>query len=718
MKLLRSAAARVTLAITALTVLVTHPLLWQAARVLPGDLGDPVLNTFLLGWGASRMRYAFSGVWSAPFYFPLEDTLALSEHLLGISVFTAPVVWLTGNPVLAQNLAFLGSYVLAGVGMYLLAGSLWGRKDAAFLAALAFAFAPHRLMHVPHLQVLMSGWMPISLWGLHRYFGTGSRRSLAVFAGAFAVLALSNGYFLYFFSIPVALVVICELARAAAGDGARRARMPWRTMAELAVAAAAILAALAPAALAYTRVRQAFGFRRAVHEMAAYSAAWSDYLRIPSGLWVWSGILDVGAGERMLFPGLTIVALAVIAAATARRRAWPAAAARPAQWGWHVGIYSAILVLAVWLSAGPSVPGPYGLLLRFLPGFDGLRVPARLIVVVALALCVLGSAGAAWILSRLGPRTGLCAAVVLGAAIVLEGYGGRMYTVPFRHDQRVRARLNEWIRSGPPGGVLELPIVGPAFEPFTLAYQYNTLLHGHPIVNGYSGYGYGLQDFLGGPGSPLADPDALPGLLDGLRAIGVRYIVLHQPLYLRSAGVGMVGPEGSRRTDRRRGGHAGEAVQRQRRLAPRRSAATPPGRRVGAGARGGPGVDGDGFRHAGQAALCLRRRHRHEMAVGGAPGRRGVDEGGVRGRTRRRPAGDPDQPLWRGRLPQGPGGGVRGWRRDTGHALLGLVPAEPARRIGDREGGCAGRAGPAVEPEPGPVGAPDGPLGAVAMGGP
>jgi hypothetical protein len=352
-----------------------------------------------------------------------------------------------------------------------------------------------------------------------------------VFAGAFAVLALSNGYFLYFFSIPVAIVVIGELARAAAGDGSRRARMPWRTMAELAVAAAAILAALAPAALAYTRVRQAFGFRRAVHEMAAYSAVWSDYLRIPSGLWVWSGILDVGAGERMLFPGLTIVALTVIAAATARRRAWNPAAERPAQWGWHVGIYAAILVLAVWLSAGPSIPGPYGLLLRFLPGFDGLRVPARLIVVVALALCVLGSAGAAWILSRLGPRTGLCAAAVLGAAIVLEGYGGRMYTVPFRHDQLVRARLNEWIRSGPPGGVLELPIVGPAFEPFTLAYQYNTLLHGHPIVNGYSGYGYGLQDFLGGPGSPLADPDALPGLLEGLRAIGVRYIVLHQPLY-------------------------------------------------------------------------------------------------------------------------------------------------------------------------------------------
>ena len=530
--LFRRETVRVALAIAAITALVTHPLIWRAWRVLPGDLGDPVLNAFLLGWGASRMPFAFSGVWSAPFYFPLADTLALSEHMLGITVFVAPVVWLTGNPVFAQNLAFLGSYVLAGTGMYVLARTLWGRKDAAFLAALAFAFAPHRVMHVPHLQVLMSGWMPLSLWGLHRYVATGSRRALAVFAGAFAALAMSNGYFLYFFSVPVALIVACELARAAAGGAAAgRIRLSWRTLAELAVAAAAILAAIAPAALAYIRVRRAFGFHRAVHEMAAFSATWTDYTRIPDGLWAWSGLLDVGAGERMLFPGVTVVALAAVAVVAARRLPQPGAAPRPEGWGWHVGLYAAILTLAVWLSAGPAVPGPYGLLLAVLPGFNGLRVPARFIVVVALALSVLGSAGAAWLLSRLRPRTASCAAIALGAAIVLEGYGGRLHTVPFRHDQRVRAQLNEWIRRGPPGGVLELPIVGPALEPFTLAYQFNTLRHGHPIVNGYSGYGYGLQDFLGGPGSPLTEPDALPGLLDGLRGLGVRFVVVHRPLY-------------------------------------------------------------------------------------------------------------------------------------------------------------------------------------------
>jgi hypothetical protein len=541
---LRHELTRVTLALSAITAAFTFPLILRLTDALPGDLGDPLLNTFILAWGASRMPFGFSGVWTAPFFFPLTDTLAFSEHLLGITVFAAPITWVTGNPVLTYNLAFLGSYVLAGVGMYLLARALWGRRDAAFLAALAFAFAPHRLMHVPHLQVLFSGWMPVGLWGLHRYFQTGSRRALGVFAGAYALLALSNGYFLYFFAVPVAVVAAGGLIRAAiVARGPLRIRVPWRDLASLAAAAAAVGAAIAPAAAAYLRVRQTYGFRRSVGEIAAFSASWSDYVRIPKGLWAWSRVLTVGEGERMLFPGVTIVVLAAMALAGCRRGIQAHPALPPAGRQWNAGLYLVILALAVWLSFGPAVRGPYVAMLAVLPGFDGLRVPARFVAVASLALAVLGAGGAAWWLSCLRPRAARAAAIVLGAAITIEGYGGPMYLDSFRHDQPARGRLNAWIRSGPPGGVLELPAAGPKFEPFTLVYQYSALRHRHPIVNGYSGYGYALQDFLGGPGSPVNEPDALPGLIEGLRAIGVRYLVLNQPTYAERPGLGWPYPK-------------------------------------------------------------------------------------------------------------------------------------------------------------------------------
>jgi hypothetical protein len=251
----------------------------------------------------------------------------------------------------------------------------------------------------------------------------------------------------------------------------------------------------------------------------------------------------VGEGERMLFPGLVIVVLAALSVVGVRRGAGPRATPRPSLWAWHLTLYGAILVLACWMSFGPRVPGPYRVLLPLVPGLDGLRVPARFIVVAALALSVLGSAGAAWLFSRQRPRAALATALALGAAIMVEGYGGPISLEPFRHDQPVRHQLNAWIRSGPPGGVLELPAAGPEFEPFTMVSQYNALRHRHPVVNGYSGYGYALQDFLGGPGSPVNEPDALPGLLQGLRGIGVRVLVLNQPVYAGRPELGWPDPK-------------------------------------------------------------------------------------------------------------------------------------------------------------------------------
>jgi hypothetical protein len=58
-------------------------------------------------------------------------------------------------------------------------------------------------------------------------------------------------------------------------------------------------------------------------------------------------------------------------------------------------------------------------------------------------------------------------------------------------------------------------------------YQLEAVRHGHPIVNGYSGWKSQLQEWLGGGASPLRDPGQLPDAIRGLRAIGVRYVLLH-----------------------------------------------------------------------------------------------------------------------------------------------------------------------------------------------
>ena len=520
--------ALVVVAFSCLTAIATFPLVLHLGRALPGDLGDPLFTSWVLGWDADHLRHGLSGVWDAPILFPSRHTLAFSEHLLGVAIFVAPVIWLTGNPILAYDVAFFLTFVLAGSGMYLLARELTGRRDAAFLAGLAFAFAPMRALHVSHLQVLAWGWMPIALWGLHRYFERRSASALAVFAAAFTLEALSNGYFLFYLTLASAFVVAYEFA----SRPARRADR-LRALVALTAAAAVILLFVGAVAVVYVSVRRQYGFRRPSGEWAMFSADVRSYFSVPATVRLWSARLNGDAlPERQLFPGL-VTALFGAAAL------WPGRARRGIAL-----LYGALGVTAFVLSLGPEpaawshrlLPmGPYGWLARIVPGMDGLRVPARLAVIVLMALSVLAAIGAARLLAFLPRRGRTAAAVALGAAIVAEGWAAPLTMAPFDpHGRPADRSAYRWLAQQPPGAAIELPILEWSIAP-TLTYQYATLSHGHPIVNGYSGYGSPLQEFLGGVASPLNDLERMADALDLLRAVGVRYVLIHPRDYADAA---------------------------------------------------------------------------------------------------------------------------------------------------------------------------------------
>jgi hypothetical protein len=84
----------------------------------------------------------------------------------------------------------------------------------------------------------------------------------------------------------------------------------------------------------------------------------------------------------------------------------------------------------------------------------------------------------------------------------------------------------DWLRAQPRGPLLELP-VGDA--QVATRHLYRTLVHGNRIVNGYSGYGSALQDFVGGP--PFTEVPHMDDALEMARSLGLRWIVVHPPLY-------------------------------------------------------------------------------------------------------------------------------------------------------------------------------------------
>ncbi len=500
--------------------LVLWPLPTRMSTHMLGDpFGDPLLNAWILAWDADRMRHGLQGLWQAPMFYPAPDTLAWSEHLLGIAVFFAPVYWLTANPVLVYNIALLGSVVLAGMGMYLLTRDLTARSDAAWIAGLLYCCLPYRVAHLPHLQVLYAGWMPLALLALHRYFRTGSRGALAGFVLAYVLTALSNGYYLFFLAVPVAIVSLWHIAVAIAQRG------PFlRYARDLTLSAVVVALALAPVVLVYLRVRATQGFSRTVAEMSRYSATPGAYGSISSNLRVWRDILPVGGGETELFPGalLTLLACAGLAA------------------GWRtrtIGIYGTVAVVAFVLTLGPRPDfgfgrletGPYDWLLLLLPGLDGLRVPARFAMVGFLGLSVLAAFGAAWLTpSRRVVARGVFA--LASAAAVAEGIP---ITRPERfpvNGMRDEQAAYQWLRSEPRGPMLVLPV---GWTAEGTRYLIGTLTHGNTIVNGYSGYSWKLEDFFGGPLSvELVNAGEL---LRAARAVGLRYLVVHRTLYENQA---------------------------------------------------------------------------------------------------------------------------------------------------------------------------------------
>ena len=412
---------------------------------------------------------------------------------------------MTGNPVVVYNLA---TYVLAGGGMYLLASSLTGNRPAAAVAGVLFVFVPFRAQEAGHLQSLMYGWMPIGLWALHRYFATGRRTALAGFAAAFLLAGLSNGHFFYFFSAVVVIVAGLELIF--------RVRSRPRMLIELPVAAAVMFAAVLPVMSGYLAARDLYGMQRSRESVISFSAnsvAWLD-------------------------PGFCLAALAVCGLLAACLRRGPDRDAARSDRRLAV-MYALVAVVGVAFALGPEptvngvrllASGPYDWLRGIVPGLDGLRVPRRAIIITLLALTVLAAFGVRFLLDRLPRRPGQALAVLLcGVAIVESGAYRPFPLVAFETPPSLQA-AQEWLRTRPPGAVLTLPAIGHrqgGDYDSDLRAMYGTLTHRHPVMNGASSFLPPLYWFFYYSGALESFDDYDYGdVLRGLRALGVRYVIV------------------------------------------------------------------------------------------------------------------------------------------------------------------------------------------------
>lgn len=459
----------------AITLWLTWPLGVRMTTALSGS-PDSLLNAWALGWSFHILPRDPLALFDANIFAPRPDTLAYSEHLFGIVAVVWPVQLLTGNLVLTYNVAILLSFVLSGAGMYLLARDLTGERWAGLVAGTIYLAAPYHFLHLLHVQLLTLQWFPFVFWCLLRYFREGERRFL-VGTVVFSLLqALSSNYYAVYLAL--ALIVFGAVLLAAA-----RSLLTRRRVAELSLGALAVLVVMLPFVLPYERNRER-GFYRRYEDVVQFSAAPSDYLRpsafndAPHVAW----LPRQQRSEKALFPGFVAIVLAGLGIVGGRG----GDAVRRALW-----IFFAVVAgLAVVLSFGPETasgtPLPYRYLYRHVPGFGGMRVPARISVLALLGAAALAGFGVSWLLSRARRREPIVAMGLL-AALLFEYQTGSLARA-FPDAPEIPPVYRHLADAPGPGAVLVLPIhEGEAITEEALTMYYSTV-HWKPLVNGFSGW--------------------------------------------------------------------------------------------------------------------------------------------------------------------------------------------------------------------------------------
>ena len=404
------------------SVVMHWPLVLHLGAAIPKDLGDPLPQAWQLGWGGHALAHQPLHFFQSNQFWPLSDTLAFSDALVGYS----PAGLIGSGPhaaVVRYDLVFLFAYAMAFVGAYLLARELGAGPTGALVAGAAFAFAPFRLEQDGHLQVVSSGGIAMALALAVR--GIRLERPRPLLAGWLVAtwqLSLSWSLGLPFAYLLALLVVIGGIIWWRRG----RPGTDQRVLVAGIVGALIFVGSAALLSRPYERVADKHPqAHRSPATVAAYSGPVWEFLSAPDENLVWGGATagfrdDLGTiPEKTLFPGLLTVLLAIAGAG------W-AGYARGLRWGLVVAAIG-ISILAMGFEEPGGLLYPDRVLYDLLPGWQGIRTPGRLSTFSSLALALLAAGGterlAAAARRRGRHNLAASAGALLALLVAIEGRG-------------------------------------------------------------------------------------------------------------------------------------------------------------------------------------------------------------------------------------------------------------------------------------------------------
>lgn len=460
-------------------------------EVAPGDHLQTAYRLWLPGSQIEQLE----APWRDPYSFQPESEPQLNPAAWPFGLPFWPL-WRAFGIVIGWNILLLLGLVAAGLVAYLWLRELELSAGAALAGGLVYELAPTRLAQSSeHLLGLVSILLPLSLWAFERA-RRGSLWWLALSIGALASIPASGQ--LTFAGGAIVFFVAYAAVRAP--------REGW------VLAGAAVAAGLAVAAGVLLRIFATDGTlaeeEQPLRKVAALSADWLDVVR--------RGLGDVDA---FVFLGwLTpLAALAGLALLVSWRRYGLAAV---------LGLGALVPTLAALGTTTPlwEAARTVAVPLRY------VGAPGRMMPVACLAIAALVAFAVDELLERELPfRIPRRAAVVSAVAIVALAADLRVSVFePTAADGGNDAYAA--LRAGPPGRVIELPVLRPDADSGS-AYLYYTTEGRRERPFGYSAVAPIAADDLAQELAPLNCGEWTPEARAAIERLGVRSIVFHGGLY-------------------------------------------------------------------------------------------------------------------------------------------------------------------------------------------
>ncbi len=514
----RAVLALALLLYAAMAIVWMRPMSLAPATVLP-DLGDPVHLAYVMAWDAHQLVRRPWALFESNSFYPWPHSLAFGDHLLPEAVQVAPLLWATGNAVLAYNASALLALVLSALAMFLFVRDLTRSAAGGFVAGLAYAFNGFTFTEVARVQVVHLEWWPLALLFLHRFLRRPSRRHAILLATCVAIQGLSGTYYLVYSAIIVpvwlavayaawprrpAAVEIRALAIAFAIAAIPVASMMWPYVGRLGEAegtvsrGADLLAFVVPGAanpLFGAGAREASYAR----EFLGYGGLAAMLGGLVAGLWPRRAAAGTG-GENRELDAIAVRAFTVVAATT--------------------------LVAGLLLTLGTTIhvrgvetmPGPLGLVLKVLP-LTSLRQTPRYVALARLGGAVLIGVGVGRLASRLPRPAGIAGVAILSALLPIEQWQPPMYGARLPVGDEVPP-VYRWLAKEGTGPVVELPLYGK--KRFWALYLYFSTYHWRGVPIGRTSFYPPSHELLATTVSRFPDETSV----EVLDRLGVRTVVV------------------------------------------------------------------------------------------------------------------------------------------------------------------------------------------------